>query len=128
VHDNAEDLNKDLNAMNITTDNNTTHHVFGRLYRRIFAPQNEIIPAQHEEDFQKLPKSRRMSKLTKDHLESKKRQSKLSAFETVLVFLCDFIFNVIYFLCLALQKTVFNYLGGFLVIIIQMAGYYFTTL
>ena len=69
-----------------------------------------------------------MSKLTKDHLESKKRQGKLSAFETVMVFLCDFIFNVLYFLCLALQKTVFNYLGGFLVIIIQMAGYYFTTL
>lgn len=44
------------------------------------------------------------------------------------MFLIDITFNIVYFVLLFLQKVLFNYFGGIIIIFIQMIGYYYTVL
>lgn len=44
------------------------------------------------------------------------------------MFFLDLTFNLFYGILLFLQKVLFNYFGGVIVIFVQMIGYYYTVL
>jgi hypothetical protein len=111
-------------------DSNTFKHVCTRFYNRVFVRKKieDVVPISNDENFQKLTPNERKSKLQKEFLINKREREKPSMAVEVLYFSLDITFNVLYTIMLMFSKTLFNYFGGVIVILIQMLGYWYTNL
>ena len=120
VIDNADNLN-DSDIMTIGKDQNSFKKIFQRLYR--ICKCTEIAQEEATEYNFDDPYDQKL--YVRDNIKEKIKMSKrTNACSEIFYSIMDIMVNIWYYFLFNLHILVYNYFGGFIVIIIQAVGFY----
>lgn len=78
------------------------------------------------DEFNKLSLEKRKIAILMEDEQNRKKQTKYGFMMSTLLFILDLFFDLTYMTIVNIQRVIFNYLGGVVVVFVQMVGFYFT--